>query len=103
MRTAVWMVMCSEPMMRAPASGFCLPYLARTAIRPGISCSAKRISARPRVASSRSRTLNGTRPAALVAAKGCVVSRVTVMNEFTPVKTGEGLYTGAPRAKVRPP
>ena len=25
MRTAVWMVMCSEPAMRAPARGFSLP------------------------------------------------------------------------------
>ncbi len=27
MSTAVWMVMCSEPVMRAPLSGFVLPVL----------------------------------------------------------------------------
>ena len=34
-------------------------------MRPGISCSARRISLRPRVARARSRTLNGSRPAAV--------------------------------------
>ena len=45
--TAVWMVMCSEPAMRAPFSGWSLPNSARTAIRPGISVSAMAISLRP--------------------------------------------------------
>jgi len=31
------MVMCSEPVMRTPASGFFAPYFSRVAIRPGIS------------------------------------------------------------------
>ena len=44
MSTAVSMVMCSEPEMRTPLSGFCGPYLARMDIRPGISCSATSIS-----------------------------------------------------------
>ena len=48
--TAVWMVMCSEPAMRAPFSGFFAAYSSRTAIRPGISVSAMSISLRPQEA-----------------------------------------------------
>ena len=40
MRTAVWTVMCSEPEIRAPLSGNTSAYSRRSAIRPGISCSA---------------------------------------------------------------
>ena len=58
--TAVWMVMCSEPVIRAPRSGWERAYSSRTAISPGISCSASRISFRPNSASDRSATLNGT-------------------------------------------
>ena len=57
MSTAVWMVMCSEPVMRAPLSGWASAYSARMAIRPGISCSASWISLRPKSASERSATL----------------------------------------------
>ena len=39
--TAVWIVMCSEPVMRAPLSGCASAYSARVCIRPGISCSAR--------------------------------------------------------------
>ena len=49
-RTAVWMVMCSEPVIRAPRSGWDSAYSARVAIRPGISCSASWISLRPKSA-----------------------------------------------------
>ena len=35
--TAVWMVMCRQPAMRAPFSGCDLPNSSRIAIRPGIS------------------------------------------------------------------
>ena len=45
--TAVWIVMWSEPAMRAPLSGCASPYSSRTAIRPGISVSAIEISLRP--------------------------------------------------------
>ena len=45
--TAVWIVMCSEPAMRAPFSGCFGPYSSRVAIRPGISVSASEISLRP--------------------------------------------------------
>ena len=45
--TAVWMVMCSEPAMRAPFRGFAVPNSSRVAIRPGISVSAMAISLRP--------------------------------------------------------
>jgi hypothetical protein len=57
MSTAVWMVMCSEPVIRAPASGWLGPNSLRMAIRPGISCSASRISLRPNSARERSATL----------------------------------------------
>ena len=50
--TAVWTVMCSEPAMRAPCSGRASAYSRRSAIRPGISCSASRISLRPNSASA---------------------------------------------------
>ena len=52
-RTAVWMVMCREPMTRAPWSDFFGPYLRRVAISPGISCSASAISLRPNSARPR--------------------------------------------------
>jgi hypothetical protein len=48
--TAVWMVMCSEPVMRAPLSGCSSANSSRSAIRPGISVSAMRISLRPQSA-----------------------------------------------------
>src|SRR5919112_1840409 len=57
MRTAVCTVMCREPAMRAPASGCASPYSVRSAIRPGISCSASWISLRPKGARERSATL----------------------------------------------
>jgi hypothetical protein len=53
---AVWMVMCSEPAMRAPLSGCSLANSLRMAIRPGISLSAMSISLRPQSASARSAT-----------------------------------------------
>ena len=40
MSTAVWMVMCSEPVTRTPLSGLLGAYFLRMDIRPGISCSA---------------------------------------------------------------
>ena len=57
MSTAVWMVMCSEPEMRAPARGLELPYSERIDIRPGISTSAMSSSLRPKSASVSSLTL----------------------------------------------
>jgi hypothetical protein len=54
-RTAVWMVMWSEPVTRAPDSGLVAPNSARKAIRPGISVSAISISLRPKSARSMSR------------------------------------------------
>ena len=55
-RTAVCTVMCSEPVIFAPRSGWVAAYSARTAISPGISCSASWISLRPKAASERSAT-----------------------------------------------
>src|ERR1700687_5973699 len=45
--TAVWIVMCRDPAMRAPFSGWLLAYCSRTDMRPGISVSAMAISLRP--------------------------------------------------------
>src|SRR5258705_499188 len=56
MRTAVWMVMCSEPVMRAPRRGWVAAYSSRMAMRPGISVSAICISLRPQSARVRSAT-----------------------------------------------
>ena len=56
-RTAVWIVMCSEPVIRAPRSGWACAYSARVDIRPGISCSASWISLRPKPARLMSATL----------------------------------------------
>src|SRR5690606_6758207 len=50
----------------APASGWLSPNSARSAIRPGISCSASRISLRPHSASERSRTRNAGRSSPVV-------------------------------------
>ena len=47
-KTAVWTVMCKEPVIRAPFNGFDFLYFLRTAIRPGISFSANLISLRPK-------------------------------------------------------
>src|SRR5512144_2821954 len=54
--TAVWIVMCNEPAMRAPRSGCSGANSSRIAIRPGISVSAIAISLRPQSASARSAT-----------------------------------------------
>ena len=59
--TAVCTVMCSEPVMRAPASGWESVYSARMAIRPGISCSASWICLRPSGARERSATLKSVK------------------------------------------
>ncbi len=67
--TAVWIVMCSEPVMRAPFSGCASAYSRRIAIRPGISCSASVISLRPNSASERSATLKSV--LAVVAVVSC--------------------------------
>src|SRR5580765_593089 len=57
MSTAVWIVICSDPVTRTPASGLSFAYLRRIDIKPGISCSAIVISLRPQSASWRSATL----------------------------------------------
>ncbi len=61
--TAVWMVMCSDPITRTPASGLPAAYLLRIDISPGISCSAMSISRRPNSASPMSATLYSAAPA----------------------------------------
>src|SRR5258708_17491080 len=78
--TAVWIVMCSEPVMRAPFSGWASPYSRRSAISPGISCSASVISLRPKSARDRSATL-----------KSALRVAVGVIADMTkpPVRSGE--------------
>jgi hypothetical protein len=56
-RTAVWIVMCRQPAIRAPAKGCLAPYSSRKAIRPGISPSAMAISLRPQSARAMSAIL----------------------------------------------
>src|ERR1700694_6243352 len=55
--TAVWILICSEPAMRAPFRGCRAAYSARIAISAGISDAAMRISLRPQSARDRSATL----------------------------------------------
>src|SRR4051794_16845004 len=66
MSTAVWIVMCSEPVMRAPLSGCSPAYFLRSDMRPGISCSASSISLRPYSARERSATLKSVLAAVVV-------------------------------------
>ena len=49
-KTAVWMVMCKHPAMRAPWRGLEVEYFSLMYMRPGISCSAISISLRPNAA-----------------------------------------------------
>src|SRR5215831_15335360 len=67
MRTAVWMVMWSEPAIRAPARGFRAANSSRMAMRAGISPSAMAISLRPHSASDRSATRKSAEVGLLVA------------------------------------
>src|SRR3954453_19057362 len=60
MSTAVWIVMCNDPVMRAPFKGCSSANSARNAMRPGISCSASSISLRPKAARDRSATLKSS-------------------------------------------
>ena len=55
-KTAVWIVMCREPVMRTPFRGFVAECLCRIARSPGISFSAMVISLRPQSANDRSAT-----------------------------------------------
>src|SRR5581483_2545868 len=54
------MVICRQPTIRAPFSGFFSPYSFRSAMRPGISVSAMLISLRPQSASLISATLKSS-------------------------------------------
>src|SRR5262249_17620781 len=60
MSTAVWIVMCNDPVIRAPFTGCSSANSARNAMRPGISCSASSISLRPNAARDRSATLKSS-------------------------------------------
>src|SRR5579862_1014580 len=61
------MVMCSDPVMRAPARGLLSPYSWRRAIRPGISTWARLISRRPKSARLMSAALWGGEAVVVVA------------------------------------
>src|SRR3954452_20616529 len=65
-KTAVWIVMCRLPVMRAPCSGCSPAYFSRRDMRPGISCWASSISLRPYSASERSATLKSVLAAVVV-------------------------------------
>src|SRR3954452_13862297 len=64
--TAVWIVMWSEPVIRAPLSGCSAAYFSRRDMRPGISCCASSISLRPYSARERSATLKSVLAAVVV-------------------------------------
>ena len=74
------MVMCSEPVMRTPASGLASAYFLRIDIRPGISYSAMEISLRPQSASERSATLNSAAIWLIVAVPIFCVSPITLVS-----------------------
>src|SRR5690554_3615236 len=57
--TAVWIVMCKHPAIRAPFKGCSAPYSSLSDIRPGISASASSISFLPHSAREISFTLYG--------------------------------------------
>ena len=61
--TAVCTVMCNDPAIRAPRSGFSAAYRSRRAINPGISFSASAISLRPNAANPGSATRQSPPPA----------------------------------------
>ena len=92
-RTAVWTVMWSEPLIRAPARGCSSANSARRAIRPGISCSARRISLRPNSYSAMSATRWSS------ARGGKLVELVMT----TPVCYPCGMWLLAPEAWLRVP
>ena len=49
-KTAVYIVICKDPVIRAPNKGFAVPNSSRQDINPGISTSAKFISFLPKSA-----------------------------------------------------
>ena len=55
--TAVWIVICKHPAIRAPFNGCSSLYSSRNDIKPGISASASSISLRPQSAKEISFTL----------------------------------------------
>src|SRR5437588_1263812 len=95
MSTAVCTVMCSEPVMCAPLSGWRSAYSWRVAIRPGISCSASSISLRPKSASCRSATLKSA-----VLDRGAVVALMGVSVCSLGVGSGGGPQAEEPLVLV---
>src|ERR1700733_16309198 len=87
--TAVWMVMCREPVMRAPRSGICAANSCRMAMRPGISVSAILISLRPHSARPKSLTRKSL---------GCLIAAFIdgLLRRFAPDST----RPKRPRAKM---
>src|SRR3981081_2826376 len=83
--TAVWIVICSEPVIRAPFSGWASAYSPRIDIRPGISCSASVISLRPNSARDRSATLKSV---SVSVAVGVIVEASMVVSGASAVFEG---------------
>ena len=82
--TAVCTVMCSDPAILAPASGLESPYCARMAISPGISCSARLISLRPKSARFRSATRKS-----MCASLGEAPEQCGILSEADPCSEGQ--------------
>src|SRR3954453_6266466 len=118
-RTAVWIVMCSEPVMRAPRNGCSPAYFSRSDMRPGISCCAGSISLRPYSARERSATLKSVLAAVVVVICPPLRGSVRLVRRLRRVPGGAraspapsrasrrgGRPPGAlpaPRARYRPP
>jgi hypothetical protein len=81
MSTAVWMVMCSEPVTRTPFSGLPGAYFLRIDIKPGISNSAMEISLRPQFGQAHVRhfVLGGD------VVDGCCAHSISVRKLYLPI------------------
>ena len=101
-RTAVWMVMCREPEIRAPAKGLVPEYSLRTAISPGISCSAREISLRPKPAKRMSATLYSFLTTAVPMSPDSLLSMSTALAGSRGVKVPKDGNTGSAPNTLRP-
>src|SRR4051794_1670508 len=87
MSTAVCTVMCNEPVMRAPFSGWASANSARNAMSPGISCSASSISLRPNAARDRSATLKSSAMSSYL--RECASERIARLGPAGPLMTAQ--------------
>src|SRR6516164_2099549 len=100
--TAVWIVMWSDPEMRAPRSGCVGANSSRIAMSPGISVSAIAISLRPKSASERSATLKS--PPGVAASAGFSVAFMLDAPDLSERRIDDprSAEPGGPRAHRRP-